>query len=213
MMLFSLVKKDFLIVKRIFLLVLMGVAIIPPFMLWQVPELTSVLGFIFSVLFAVFMLMQFVSIKEHQFPKAATLLCATPFPRKMMVLSKYIFCIVIYMIGSGVFWIETFIIPGLGTLSIRMFTFSFLATSVFISIYFPVLYKLGFEKTNYLLGVLIITSPMYLPKLISTEDLNMGFLTMLPPVLIYGGIVLLSFGVLAISTSLSIKIYNKADLA
>lgn len=212
-MLFSLVKKDFLIVKRIFLLVLMGVAIIPPFMLWQVPELTSVLGFIFSVLFAVFMLMQFVSIKEHQFPKAATLLCATPFPRKMMVLSKYIFCIVIYMIGSGVFWIETFIIPGLGTLSIRMFIFSFLATSVFISIYFPVLYKLGFEKTNYLLGVLIITSPMYLPKLISTEDLNMGSLTMLPPVLIYGGIVLLSFGVLAISASLSIKIYNKADLA
>lgn len=212
-MLFSLVKKDFLIVKRIFLLVLMGVAIIPPFMLWQVPELTSVLGFIFSVLFAVFMLMQFVSIKEHQFPKAATLLCATPFPRKMMVLSKYIFCIVIYMIGSGVFWIETFIIPGLGTLSIRMFTFSFLATSVFISIYFPVLYKLGFEKTNYLLGVLIITSPMYLPKLISTEDLNMGSLAMLPPVLIYGGIVLLSFGVLAISASLSIKIYNKADLA
>lgn len=212
MMLFSLVKKDFLIVKKFFLLILMGAVIIPPFMLWQVPELTSVLGFIFSVVFAVFMLLQYVSIKEHQFPKAATLLCATPFPRKMMVLSKYIFCVVIYMIGSGIFWIETFIIPGLGKLSIKMFTFMFLATSVFISIYFPVQYKFGFEKTNYIFGVLVITSPMYLPKLMSAGSLNLGFLTTLSPYLVYIGSILISFAVLSISAVLSIKIYEKSDL-
>ena len=112
MMLFSLVKKDFLIVKKFFLLILMGAVIIPPFMLWQVPELASVLRFMFSVVFAVFMLLQYLSIKEYQSPKAATLLCATPFPRKMMVLSKYIFCMTVYIISSGIFGIETFIIPG-----------------------------------------------------------------------------------------------------
>ena len=213
MMLFSLVKKDFLIVKKFFLLILMGAVIIPPFMLWQMPELASVLSFIFSVVFAVFMLLQYLSIKEYQSPKAATLLCATPFPRKMMVLSKYIFCMIVYIISSGIFGIETLIIPGLGTLSIKMFTLMFLATSVFISIYFPVQYKLGFEKTNYLFGVLIIASPMCLSKIMRTGSLNVGFLSMLSPYLVYGGIVLIGFVVLAISVSLSIKIYGKADLA
>ena len=213
MMLFSLVKKDFLIVKKFFLLILMGAVIIPPFMLWQVPELASVLRFMFSVVFAVFMLLQYLSIKEYQSPKAATLLCATPFPRKMMVLSKYIFCMTVYIISSGIFGIETFIIPGLGTLSIKMFTLMFLATSVFISIYFPVQYKLGFEKTNYLFAVLIIASPMYLSKIMGTGSFYLGFLSMLSPYLVYGGIILIGFVVLAISVSLSIKIYGKADLA
>ncbi|MFQ6987123.1 MAG: ABC-2 transporter permease [Clostridia bacterium] len=42
------------------------------------------------------MLLQYVSLKETQYPKASTLLCALPFPRKDIVLAKYIFCITIY---------------------------------------------------------------------------------------------------------------------
>ena len=120
-MLFHLIKKDFLIVKKYVLIVLVASILIPPVMRWRTPEFAGTFGFILSVIFSVFMLLQYVSLKEYQFPKATTLLCATPFSRSMMVLSKYIFCIAIYVACCIIFGIETLLIPGLGTSGIALF--------------------------------------------------------------------------------------------
>lgn len=192
---------------------LLLIFLIPPFMRWRTPEFTGVLGFILSVIFAVFMLLQYVSLKEYQSPKAATLLCATPFTRKEMVLSKYIFCMAIYAICCIAFGIETLVIPGLGTADITMFALMFLVTSIFIGIYLPVQYKLGYEKTKFVFVVVIMASPIILPLLMRMDGLNLGFLSTLSQYLICGGSVLIGFCFLAISATLSVKIYNKADLA
>ena len=213
MMLFALLKKDFLIVKKYVLIMLLFIFLIPPFMRWRTPEFTGVLGFVLSVIFAVFMLLQYVSLKEYQSPKAATLLCATPFTRKEMVLSKYIFCMAIYAICCIAYEIETLVIPGLGTADITMFALMFLVTALFIGVYLPVQYKLGYEKTKFAFVVVIMASPIILPLLMRMDGLNLGFLSMLSPYLICGGIVLIGFVFLAISASLSVKIYTKADLA
>lgn len=212
-MLFSLIKKDFLIVKKYVLIMLVVIALIPPVMRWRTPEFTGVFGFILSVFFSVFMLLQYVSLKEYQFPKAATLLCATPFSRKMMVLSKYIFCMAIYAICCIVFGLETLFVPELGMADIKLFAFMFLVISVFIGIYLPVQYKLGYEKTKFAFAVIIVASPFILPLIMRAESLNLNFLSMLSPYLVYGGIVLIGLAVLAISTYISMGIYDKADLA
>lgn len=107
MMLFNLIKKDILIVKKYVLIMLVAAVLIPPFMLWRAPEYTGVLGFMLSVILCIFMLLQYVSLKEYQFPKAATLLCATPFSRNMIVLSKYIFCIANFVACCIIYAIET----------------------------------------------------------------------------------------------------------
>lgn len=212
MMLFALLKKDFLIVKKYVLIMLLFIFLIPPFMRWRTPEFTGVLGFVLSVIFAVFMLLQYVSLKEYQFPKAATLLCATPFTRKAMVLSKYVFCVAIYVVCCIAFGIETLVIPGLGTANITMFALMFLVTALFIGVYLPVQYKLGYEKTKFAFVVVIMASPIILPVLMRMENLNLDFLSMLSPYLICGSIVLIGIVVLVISAALSVKIYNKADL-
>ena len=137
-MLFALLKKDFLIVKKYVLIMAVAAALIPPFMRWRTQEFTGDFGFIRSVIFSVFMLLQYVSIKEYQFPKAATYLCAAPFSRKMMVLSKYVFCMVIYVLCCVIYGIETFVIPGSGALDIKPFALMFLAISAFIGLYLPV---------------------------------------------------------------------------
>ena len=85
--------------------------------------------------------------------------------------------------------------------------------SVFIGIYLPIQYKFGYEKTKFALGVIIMASPFILPLLMRAGSLNLNFLSMFSPYLVYGGIVLIGFAILAISASLSIKIYDKADLA
>ena len=156
MMLFALLKKDFLIVKKYVLIMLVVIALIPPVMRWRTPEFTGVFGFILSVIFGVFMLLQYVSLKEYQFPKAVTLLCATPFSRKTIVSSKYIFCMAIYAICCIVFELETLFMPGLGTSDIKLFAFMFLIVSVFIGIYLPIQYKFGYEKTKFAFGVIIM---------------------------------------------------------
>ena len=212
-MVLALLRKDFLIVKKYVLIMLLFILLIPPVMRWRTPEFTGAFGFILSVIFAVFMLLQYVSLKEYQFPKAATLLCATPFTRKAMVLSKYIFCMAIYVICCIAYEIETLVIPGLGTADITMFALMFLVTALFIGVYLPVQYKLGYEKTKFAFVVVIMASPIILPLLMRMDGLNLGFLSMLSPYLICGGIVLIGFMFLAISASLSVKIYTKADLA
>ena len=69
MMLFALLKKDFLIVKKYVLIMLAVIALIPPVMRWRTPEFTGVFGFILSVIFGVFMLLQYVSLKSINFQK------------------------------------------------------------------------------------------------------------------------------------------------
>ena len=186
---------------------------IPPFMLWRAPQYTGILGFMLSVIFCVFMLLQYVSLKEYQFPKATTLLCATPYSRRMIVLSKYIFCMVTYMACCVIYGIETFIVPGLGSCDIKLFVLMFFITSVFIGIYLPVQYKLGYEKTKFAFVIVIMASPFILPQLMKMENVNLDFLSLFSPVLTYGGITLLSLGILAVSTFLSMRFYISVDLA
>lgn len=213
MMLFHLIKKDVLIVKKYVLIMLAATVLIPPFMLWRAPQYTGILGFMLSVIFCVFMLLQYVSLKEYQFPKAATLLCATPYSRRMIVLSKYIFCMVTYLSCCVIYGIETFIVPGLGSCGIRLFVLMFFITSVFIGIYLPIQYKLGYEKTKFAFVVVIMASPFILPYLMKMENVNLDFLSLLSPVLAYGGIILLSLGILVVSIFLSMRFYSSVDLA
>ena len=212
-MVLSLLKKDFLIVKKYVLIMFFFIILIPPVMRWRTPEFTGILGFILSVIFSVFMLLQYVSLKEYQFPKAATLLCATPFSRKAIVLSKYIFCMAIYVICCIVYEVETLLIPQLGTADIKPFALMFLVTSIFISLYLPVQYKLGYEKVKFAFLVIIMTSPIIVPLLLRMENLKLDFLSTTSPYLISGSTILLGFVLLAVSAFLSMKIYAKADLA
>ena len=212
-MLFHLVKKEFLIVKKYVLIMLIAAILIPPVMRWRTPEFAGTFGFILSAIFSIFMLLQYVSLKEYQFPKAAMLLCATPFSRSMMVLSKYIFCIVIYVACCIIFEIETLLIPGLGTSGIELFILMFFVTSVFIGIYLPIQYKLGYEKTKFAFAVIIIASPFILPMLMRMDTVNLDFFVSIPVYIVYGGVFAGGFIILALSSMLSIKIYNETDLA
>lgn len=134
-------------------------------------------------------------------------------PTKKGVSSKYIFCMAICAICCIVFELETLFMPGLGTSDIKLFAFMFLIVSVFIGIYLPIQYKFGYEKTKFAFGMIIMASPFILPLFMRAGSLNLNFLSIFSPYLVYGGIVLIGFAILAISASLSIKIYDKADLA
>lgn len=213
MMLFHLIKKDIVIVKKYALLMLAVAVALPPFILSRLPRYASVLGFMLSVIYTVFMLLQYVSMKENQFPKAATLLCATPFSRRMMVLSRYLFCMAIYAACCVIYGIETLVFPGLGAFDMQLPVFMFLIVSVIIGVYLPMHYKLGYEKTKLVLMVFIIASPYLLPLILKMAGPNPDFLSLLSPVLVYGFAIPFGFIFLTVSFLLSVKLYDNADLA
>ena len=212
-MLFQLVKKDFLLVRKYVLIMVTMCIIFPPFIILRLPEYAGILGFVIITIYSIFMLLQYVSLKETQFPKASALLCALPYSRKDVVLSRYIFCLIIYLACCLIFGIETLVFPQLGSLGFTMPVMLFLVISLILSIYLPVHFKLGFEKTKIFFIIIIMTSSFVFPQIIKiTSGINLSFLDMLNPALLLGGVILFSISILVVSAIISMQIYKKMDL-
>lgn len=213
MKIYHLVLKDFMLVKKYLLFVLAICIGFPIFLLGRIPDFAGILGFVLTTVYSVFMLLQYVSLKESQNPKASTLLCALPYPRKMLVLAKYCFCMVIFFVCCLIFYIETLFVPGLGTLNPELPVMMFLALSMFLSIYLPIQYKLGYEKTKFFFFIIIMATPFIFPQLLGRgTELNLG-IRALPALVLCAGAVLAGFVMYVISALISIRIYNKTDLA
>jgi ABC-2 type transport system permease protein len=213
-MLLHLIKKDFLIAKKYLLIMLLISVFIPIFVIWYVPELGAEIGFVLSVIFTVFMILQQVSIKEYQYPKVSALLCSAPYPRKFLVLSKYGFCIGIYFLCSLIYLIEITLFPMYGKLSINLVLGMFLILSVFIGVFLPIQFKYGYAKTKFIFMIVIMTSPILFPQLIKLDKgLSLNIVNTISPVFLYVIVALISISILMISALISIKIFEDKDLA
>ena len=213
-MLLQLVKKDFLIVNKYVLLMIAVCVVFPLFLIWRSPEYAGILGFVLITIFSIFMLLQYVSLKETQYPKASTLLCALPFSRKDIVLSKYIFCILIYFACSLIFGLETLLFPQLRNVGYELPALSFLVISVVLGIYLPVQYKLGYEKTKMFFVVLIMASPFLFAKSLEIEtNFIAEVLSERNPIALLAACLIISMVILIISSVISTGIYKKADLS
>ena len=67
-MLFQLVKKDFLIVKKYVLLMVAVCILFPIFLMSRLTEYAGILGYVLVTVVSIFMLLQYVSIKETKMP-------------------------------------------------------------------------------------------------------------------------------------------------
>jgi hypothetical protein len=212
-MLLHLIKKDFVIAKKYVWLMLIVVLLIPPFFLWRTPELTGSISFVISAVFAVFMLLMYVSMKEFQYPKASALLCATPYPRSLIAMSKYGFCVAIFAACSVIYWIETLLLPKLGSFNSGVVMAAFVGISLLISIYLPVQFKVGYEKTKFFFVVIIMASPFLLPQLLKMNgDSYFAVINSIPSALLFVMVALVSLILLAASILISIRIYSQKDL-
>ena len=213
-MLVHLVKKDFLIVKKYVLLMLAVCILFPIILMRRLSEYAGIAGFVLTTVISIFMLLQYVSLKETQYPKASTLLCALPFSKKHMVLSRYIFCSVIYIACSLIFATEALLFPTLRNVGCQTPAILLLAVSLCLGIYLPIQYKMGYEKTKFFFSVLIMASPFGLVQILKTvKTLHIDLLPKIPPALLLTGSLILSALIFIISSRISIKIYSKTELA
>ncbi len=214
-MLLHLVLKDLLIVKKYILLVLLVAVAVPPFLLWRNPELASALGLVFSIVFGVCMPLMYLGEKENQYASATLLLAATPYPRKWMVVSKYLVSMLMFVACTFIFWLETLLLPSLGGFNAPLTAVLFFIVSLFLSLYLPLYYKIGYDNMKYTFVVVIMATPILTGAFDQMPQLTQAFVTLtttIAPPLLYTAFIVASLVLLAVSACLSMRFYERADL-
>ncbi|WP_079709636.1 ABC-2 transporter permease [Paraliobacillus ryukyuensis] len=212
-MLLHLIKKDILLVKKYLLFTLLAVSAIPLFIMVRIPEFLGLNAFLISVIFAEFMLYQYVSMAEMKYPKATALLCSTPYPRSMLIKARYAFLLFIFAYCYVAYTVLALFVSKVEYLTPISILTVLLISTILFGVYTPIQYKLGYERTKYFFSIVIVATPFILPAL-SNVDIKLDFselyaISMLAKCLILIAAVITVF---AISLIVSIKIYAKKDL-
>lgn len=212
-MLYHLIKKDFILVKK-YLPMMIGIpALIPLYVGTRPIGGAALIGFTLSSVYTLFMTVQYIFLKESQSPKALSLLCAAPYPRWLLVGAKYCLVPILHLACCLVFLAESLVVPGLAALPMQAYASVLFADSLFFSIYMPLQYKLGFERVKLLLMLMIVAATWLFPLFLKVSAIRWNPLADIPAWASSIALTAASFAVLAASALVSIRIFVRKDLA
>lgn len=212
-MLFHLVKKDFLLVKKYVLFMLLFTLAFPLFILWRAPVFVGFVSFLFTAIFTEFMLCQAVSQIEAKYPKTDALLCAAPYSRSCIVKAKYAFFLLIFVLCCLVYSIVSLVIPSVGVLNASTILLVLLLCAIPYSIYMPFQFKLGFEKTKFAFMIILFVLSFGMPAIyMANVRLDLSTLSAIPVIIQCLMLAVSAIAILCISMMVSIGIYAKKEL-
>ncbi|MEJ8545301.1 ABC-2 transporter permease [Brevibacillus borstelensis] len=216
-MVFHLVKKDFLLAKKYWIVMLVAAFVLPIFIHTRVDFITGgFLGFFISTLFIQYLLFNTVSMIEYKC-KGAALLCATPYTRRAMVRAKYVFILAIFAGCYMLYSLSALAIPALAeSLSASEVGLAVLILAVFFGTMIPVQYRYGYEKSKHIFMFILFLFPFVFPVMLKSmmqaNRFELHDVIPLPQTvqgLFFGVLALL---ILGISMELSVRIYAKQSL-
>lgn len=209
-MLYHLIKKDFILVKK-YLPFLIGLAVLIPLYVGSRPiGGAALIGFVFSAVYTLSMTIQYISMKESQSPKALALLCASPYPRWLLVVARYCLVPILYLACCLVFLVESLVVPGLAALPVQAYASVLFAISLFFGVFMPLQYKLGFERVKLLFMLLIISTSWLFPLFLKVNaTAHWNPLADIPAPAASIAFTTASLVVLAASALISIRIFDR----
>ena len=161
---------------------------------------------IFEVIYSEFLICRYLAMKEYQYPKTASFLCTLPYTRNMQVASKYLIYFIVFAFCCTAYWIDTLFVPNLIRLSSDLAISVLFAVSILYSIYMPVQYKFGYDKSKLIFMFLLIAFPLFIAKANTTMIMEVLSNITIPVMLI------LALAALALSVMVSAKIFNGKEL-
>lgn len=214
MMLFNLIKKDIMIVKGYFFVVIAVAVGIPLLIAYRQPWMGGLVGLSMSVMVASISFNLAVSEKENQYPKATAFLSSTPYVKNKIVFAKYTTYIIVWLICCIAFFIEMHFVP-----EIFIDDFAQAAAAVFViqsicmGIFLPIQYKFGYEKTKLMCLLLLFFAPFALSVTESLE-ISVNIRSIFDSIPVFLTLIFFTFGILAwfVSFVVSEKIFNLKDL-
>lgn len=212
---FSLIKKDFLIVKRYLPLTAISAFAIPLFIWWKAPMITGFTSFMITVIFTIYVPLQSVSLAEERYARTIALLCTAPYPRSDIIRSRYVFLLILFVYCWFAYTLLTLFMPGIEVVGTINLLLSLLIFSVLFGVYLPFQYKLGFEKTKYALMIVLFASSFCLPSLVKVmarSGTDLDVFMNLPLPMTCAVLIAVIIIVAAVSLTASIRIFQTKDL-
>ncbi len=211
----ALIKKDIFLVKKYLLVILAISVVFPVFIFYNAPSIMGFASFMLTIMFAVYMALQSVSLAETKYPKAEALLCSSPYTRKYIVIARYLFFILVFAATTVAYELVVIFLPDVTMISLFEIALTLLIGSLLLGIYLPLQYKLGYEKMKYVLMVIILLTPFLLPhivKWLATSNFDITFLDRISTTVKTVISCSLSIVITALSIATSIHIYNGKEL-
>lgn len=205
----TLIKKDFMLLKKYMLFIIVIVFALPAALASKSNEVNivqSTLAFSFEVIYSEFLICRYLAMKEYQYPKTASFLCTLPYTRNMQVASKYLIYFIVFVFCCAAYWIDTLFIPNLIKLSSELVIPVLFAASILYSVYMPVQYQFGYDKSKLIFMFLLIAFPLLIANANTTMIMEILSKITFPMMLIS------ALAALALSVMASVKIFNGKEL-
>ncbi len=205
----TLIKKDFMLLKKYVLFIIVIVFALPAAFASKSNEVNivqSTMAFAFEVIYSEFLICRYLAMKEYQYPKTASFLCTLPYTRNMQVVGKYLIYFIVFVFCCVAYWIDTLFVPNLIKLSSDLVIPVLFAASILYSIYMPVQYQFGYDKSKLIFMFLLIAFPLLIANINMTTVMEFLSNITIPVMLI------LALAALALSVMVSAKIFNGKEL-
>jgi hypothetical protein len=215
-MLFNLVKKDFILAKKYWLLMLAFAIGAPIYVETQTHTMSGgLLGFLVTVLLSEYMIFNSVSMAEDKY-KGSALLSATPYTRKTLIKAKYLFILGIFVGCYILYTITAFLLPSyMVTLNLLSLGISFLIVAIYYGFIVPLQYRFGYEKVRYISFFAIFIVPFLFPYIwiwFQSRNIDWQTIFLFPSVIQELLLFLLALLIGLISMLVTIRIYSQKDL-
>lgn len=205
----ALIKKDFMLLKKYVLFIIIIVFALPAAFASKSNEVNivqSTLAFAFEVIYSEFLICRYLAMKEYQYPKTASFLCTLPYTRNMQVASKYLMYFIVFVFCCAAYWIDTLFVPNLIKLNSELVIPVLFAASILYSVYMPVQYQFGYDKSKLIFMFLLIAFPLLIANANTTMIMEILSKITFPIMLIS------ALAALALSVMASVKIFNGKEL-
>ena len=133
----NLIKKDYLIVKKIWLGVMFVALLIPVFLSFVADNIIIPAWLTLTTMSILIALILFSSIdeEEEKYPKAAALITTIGYSRNVQVIKRYILMMMVFFYSTIVYIVESLFIKSLGNLTIMSFLISLFGFTTIASLY------------------------------------------------------------------------------
>ncbi len=158
---FNLIKKDFLIVKKMWIIVMALAFMIPIFISFIGENVVLPSGLIISIVSILLgtMLLSSIFEEEEKYPKASALITTIGYSRKIQIGSRYILGIGIFLWCFLGYLLESFFIKSLDNITVLDFVLALFSFGIIVSLYLSLTIKYGIKLSRYVvMGVILLIS-------------------------------------------------------
>lgn len=214
----NLVRKDFLLVKKMAAAFLAVSILVPIILMVNAAQMAGIeiISCLYMVILTEILFMQSVAMEEEKSPKAVALLCAAPYSQKSYIIARYLCYLIFYGASLAIYSVIAAVYPRFNFLNVTEALTVFLISTVLYGIYTPIMIKYGATKGQLVISaaiLLVSMGPTFLVRLFHPDlhhiiEFLQGSSNLMTAIVVgISGVVIFT-----LSMILSIRIFSRKEL-